>query len=1580
MRSNLIFNLFCGLMLFSALNIGCVMEDVSSPSKPGEDGEESSYNYAGCIDGQGVSTSSIQINFLFPDPASRVRVKRNGNIVAEFSKANLTTSHIDDSGLREGGTYLYTCEALVDGVWSEGTNALQLSTLAVNAPVFSGIVSAQAQGPHSVLVTWTSSIVDIPVPTYSYQVFANIGPEVDWTISPKATILHGSPSQFLVQNLGDQLMYSFGVRACSEGEVCETNTVQITIQTPDGGAPQTIGVTNLEVQSGRLLITAPWTEQNGGIIRRLVYVRQGATGGLNIADYVLQRTYVLTGEQLYNPPQLLELPSIQEGVTYHVIVQDEDASGQKSTVTNFRSLTANDITPPAFAGITSLSHGVPANTSLVATWTAIPTESVDPVLGGEKYRILALSSDTPISSNPCLFGSVVEELNVSDFTAGNVVNYQITGLQEKRYYSVCVKAIDALGNVSTNNNYQQRSTLDITPPEFFGIQNLAYSNQTGELQATWLPSDSSDIKEYKVQVWKASAPTPVVLTRSHAFAANGTTISSLEFTVNDGDEVFVNVEACDQTEAPFGTQNCTSLNTHRSLALLDVTPPPGFLGIRGATDIDTPAEGTLTVRWHEPSDWSDYVGFNVYSVDPQTQALTSLNTCLCASNNCGPVGNRVTSCNIAGLDPYRTYRLHVRAFDAQNNETIYLNPATSYADKRTSDTTPPVFASNLVIGPAPDFTLSWNAAVDNQYALEPGADIYYEIYQHNTAFDFTGPVPDGNLKLTTMDLTFQDSGYEEAKSYFYTICAVDASGNRNCDQNQRSILIPDVTQPVIRNLTTDKTIKSKVWDLSWEMEDNISSTANMSIEIRRKISENGDLATPSDELVYSGLGSEGLVSGNQISTTAISSLNSLSGPANLKRKISYLVIVRDEAGNSASQNVTVDSDNVLQLTEVKTTSGPVVGGKKIAVYGKGFMKSTESRTGHTTVTVGGRPCDNVEVISEQALMCETPAASVAGSVSVSVRNQVNLQATVFSTSTVANAYTYSDSYICDNPDTWAGTFAAGTGDSSDPYIICDITHLNNIRGLNASSGYYFKLGTNLDLEGVTFAPLGTSTSKFSGYFNGDGHVIENWSYADTGSAIGLFGYVAGSFQITNLGLVNIDLNGGTSTGAVIGVVEGAVGASALISKVFVSGSVVGSDYTGGILGRKQAAHNNFNIVDSYFVGTVQATGSTGYAGGIAGFTSADAGGFFQNLYSEGSVSAVRYAGGLFGQLGRQKQLQSSYSRAIVQTDESYAGGLAGESREATIHNSYAEAGSVSGVSHVGGLVGTLIEGALTQSESRISVSTTNTVTGSRIGGAVGSALRANIQNVRALQSVNGYDSSGGLIGEVINSSISESYALGDVTSSGNDVGGLIGKLSIEASGTSTITKVYSKGIVNTTLSGVGGLIGNIDLLAGATLNMSSVFSDSQVGTSTALPNQQYGGLIGKLSTRASSQAHISDCYASGRVYGGNYVGGLIGGFDTATGVTTVRRCYSSAIVMGNENGRGGLLGQASPANHNVEDTYWDSQISTKLFPVGSGTFSGNARSYTTSEMQDYANSIYEGWDFVNVWKIPLQGYPRLVFE
>lgn len=1581
------------LVIFSILTMilsGCVVEDVSGSGTNGSDGsgnggtDNSSVSYQGCVTGQGLGTNSIQVEYIFPAEATRVRLRRNGIQVAEFSQANAINPYVDDSDLREGATYLYTCEALFDGLWAEGDTTLQLSTLAINAPTsFTGIDTAAAQSANSVLVTWIPTVSDIPVSAYSYQVFANVGDTVDWTQPPRATVLAGSPGQSLIDNLGDDLSYAFGVRACSEGNICETNTVQRVVVTPDGGVPTTVGVTSLAVANGELQITAPWVETNGGIVRRYVYVRTGPTGGLNLGDYTLERTYQLTGADLFSPPTTLSVSPLVEGQTYHVIVQDEDPGGLQAAVTQFQSLTITDITPPSFGGITSLVLGTPQDSVIQVGWTAIETEGVDPINGGDRYQIFSLSDSAPIASNPCTSGTLIQELAVSSFTAGTTATFDMTGLTEKTYYKVCVKAIDLAGNVSINNNSLQVNTLDITAPSFIGVQSISFDNQSSSLNISWNASGSADIKEYQLTLW-VNQPTPpgspTVLVKSHADFPNGGSITSLEFPLADNDQVYVIVEACDLTEAPFGTQNCSSTGVQRDTVVPDVTPPPGFLGISGPTALTTPTEGEIVVAWNAPSDWSDYRGFRVYEVEVGTNNLTLLRTCPCIDYGCS---DQITSCSVNGLDAYRTYRLHVRAYDEAQNETLYLDPASSFTDKRTSDTTPPTFASNLVVGASPTFPLSWNAALDNQFASEPGAVINYSIYQNNAPFDFSNPtMPDGNLKTSTQNLNFIDSGFIEAQTYYYTVCASDASGNTTCDQLTRNFTVPDVTDPVISSLTSNKNLKNKVWELSWTASDNISSTANLFIEVRRRISVAGDLATSTDELVYSGLGSTLVVSGDDMSTTQPVNLNPLSGPADLDRFINYLVTVRDEEGNEVSGNVTVQSNNSLSITSVHSANGPIAGGKLLSIKGSGFTKGLENDVGvDSAVTIAGQPCTSVAVLSENNLYCTTPAAAVPGSVEVRVRNQINNPIVPggeeFSEVALTNGYTYNAvDAICDDPGSWGPTFASGTGTNLDPYIICDATHLDNVRTVS-DVGASFQMGDSVDLMGVSFDPLGNATSKFEGNFDGDGHLILNWDYNNPAQAnIGIFGYITGDFQISNLGVVNASVVANQSIGGLMGVVEGGVNKTGLISNVFVTGSFDGGDFVGGLIGRKQNNHSNFNVINSYFVGTINVTGITGYGGGIAGFLGSDTGGFFQDVYSEGTVTGTKVLGGLFGNLGENKQLLDSFSRATVTGSGDTVGGLAGEVKPgASISNSVAEGGSVSGVDEIGGLVG-LLEGTVSGSNATINV----TSSGRRGGGLIGYASAGVIQTSYATGAINVNDSGGGLVGELSDSNVSGSYATGAITASGADIGGLIGRVFVSASVTSDVLENYATGNLDVSSSGCGGLIGTIETLSSGTLNVTEAFSTSRVGDNFALPSQQFGGLIGKINAQSSSTVNISQCYATGEVNVGSFGGGLLGGYDFTGGQVNVDFCFSAAVVNGGASDRGGVFGQSSNTLHNINDTYWDSQVSTQSFASGNGSFTGTVTPHTTAEMQDFANSIYTGWDFSNIWLVPAgTGYPELQF-
>lgn len=224
---------------------------------------------------------------------------------------------------------------------------------------------------------------------------------------------------------------------------------------------------------------------------------------------------------------------------------------------------------------------------------------------------------------------------------------------------------------------------------------------------------------------------------------------------------------------------------------------PGFAGISGAELCSPNADGCVSVSWLPPLDWSGYLGFKIYSVAPD-ESLTWLQDCPCSGPNCP---DQITSCDVSGLDPGRTMRFYVRAYDEALNLTPVSDPLGSGMVARTGDVSAPVHASNLQaawqLDPA-GIDLGFNAAIDNQYSGEANT-ITYTIYRR-AATTFSGAsigagTPDGVLISTQGTLSYLDpaGGLTEAEEYFYTVCAQDSTEplpNKSCDGNIKSVTVP----------------------------------------------------------------------------------------------------------------------------------------------------------------------------------------------------------------------------------------------------------------------------------------------------------------------------------------------------------------------------------------------------------------------------------------------------------------------------------------------------------------------------------------------------------------------------------------------------------------------------------------------------------------------------------------------------------------------------------------------------------------------------------------------------------------------
>lgn len=218
------------------------------------------------------------------------------------------------------------------------------------------------------------------------------------------------------------------------------------------------------------------------------------------------------------------------------------------------------------------------------------------------------------------------------------------------------------------------------------------------------------------------------------------------------------------------------------------------------------------------------------------------------------------------------------------------------------------------------------------------------------------------------------------------------------------------------------------------------------------------------------------------------------------------------------------------------------------------------------------------------------------------------------------------------------------------------------------------LEADIDLGGNEWTPIGnTSSAKYSGNFDGQGHTVSGLKVANTAYA-GLFGNVTG--RVSNLTVKGSVSYSGYSTsyaGGIAGYNAGEI--TNCISEVTVSGKCSGGiagynngNITGCVnkgditsssedIGGIAASHQGGKISLCVNLGNITNTGYY-YAGGIAG--RAQGGAVIENVYNMGDISG-RYIGGIAGYVySSSVNISNTFSAGIMNSTGSYAGGIVGQ--------------------------------------------------------------------------------------------------------------------------------------------------------------------------------------------------------------------------------------------------------------------------------------------------------------------------------
>ncbi|TVQ75945.1 MAG: T9SS C-terminal target domain-containing protein [Flavobacteriales bacterium] len=246
----------------------------------------------------------------------------------------------------------------------------------------------------------------------------------------------------------------------------------------------------------------------------------------------------------------------------------------------------------------------------------------------------------------------------------------------------------------------------------------------------------------------------------------------------------------------------------------------------------------------------------------------------------------------------------------------------------------------------------------------------------------------------------------------------------------------------------------------------------------------------------------------------------------------------------------------------------------------------------------------------------------------------------------------------------AGIQPSGNGTSSEPYQISNLTHLEWIIANPTSWDKYFVQTANINAAATSswgthlnegWIPIGNSTTKFTGVYDGQGFAVSNlsmnrWQIQNAG----FIGF-ANNATIKNLQVLEVDFhNYNSNIGIICGNAEGTTNISYCVS----SGSLTlnqNANSVGGILGNASGS----GIIIEY-------------------------------CFSSASINAVSWAGGIVGNMGLGTIRFSAFT-GVLSGGTSLFGGLVGLSGAALIaYGNYVSGIVPSGTNVLFGNEGSLI--------------------------------------------------------------------------------------------------------------------------------------------------------------------------------------------------------------------------------------------------------------------------------------------------
>jgi len=515
---------------------------------------------------------------------------------------------------------------------------------------------------------------------------------------------------------------------------------------------------------------------------------------------------------------------------------------------------------------------------------------------------------------------------------------------------------------------------------------------------------------------------------------------------------------------------------------------------------------------------------------------------------------------------------------------------------------------------------------------------------------------------------------------------------------------------------------------------------------------------------------------------------------------------------------------------------------------------------------------------------------------------------------------------CNSPSDGTHPFHSRiTNLSKQFYIICTPSQLAIIGSTNTYLADNFALGKDIDLTNYysysnnNSVPdnqfkIGSSATPYTGHFFGAGFGIKKFQFkSQTIDDVGLFGTIA--------------------NGAILDFI------------IINEATVFGRSNVGVLVGKILASTNPVEINSSFILNDSKVSGSGNKIGGLIGFAHNDGAAITltknnvsitQNF--NGATSSQSQIGGLIGHNIGAEIREVSVHSLFTYTDKLFSiskvGGFIGE--DSSVGGSKISQSTITAIQNysfgtqIGCLIGysnnSIIQDIGLGSSCFISQENSSTGDITVSGGMFGEIMNSTINNLNSFINASNISGSfGGLAGLIQASSVTNSSISGTLSGSGSNFGGIAGSAI-----SSSFTKVSS--YTNIVLSGgfnsIGGIIGN---------SQNNLLSKvANYGTIKVVDSSIVGGLIGY----AVGSLTIDNSLNNGFIFGDSLVGGLIGqSADSSAKILT--NVYNSGNITANSF-VGGIIGTTNGAGTSVSHSFniGAIQTSTNSIPTQSGAFIG----------------------------------------